>query len=740
MRTTMRAFVWSLVALALTASARSAGATEWRILGGAKTNGSITLPGEVDRIRIAAIEGMALTITVTGSNGFVPGIALKNDVAPLDIAPFAKGIGTSKVTISNFPITQNMVLALEVIGPGDNFGNYAVVTKRKFAKGVTSIKTVATPPQSFTAAQTFDALDDGRLGFTLAPVKGSPASIGAVRLIGPLGPVDIAAFVKAKGAKRTAKNIPLVDAGEYRLEFDNIGAAGSVSVALKVGAPKVAKKKLLEPVVVGSACGDGTGSCLQSADIAVDADVVDNGATVVLPLAATWRVLDPIKLRTASTIELQFPDPLLPTQLTTRTFPVVSIDRTATTFVVHLDRQIPRTEVSPFTALPLPPVKLRVPTGAMWNAADAAVVTEVLEFPVPANAGVPLPHFLLAWRPFTPASIDRFSSQIYSAGPAMTPAPALSDAARALEFSDLLASQVSAGMLTAGQKDALQFVFDNGSITGFDLTGIAGLDDFVTFQGSDLKAIAPSSALRGAVLACFGTPCREAVFAVLGRNEANAAFGSIVFGNTGAGEKVQAIQFNGVSNMLFDQTFCSGTPMAYLASRIAENALHQDATDSKVERVIANAAGALTLAHLLRAQPSIATTQDTFVRLENTDLLAFLNSGSATDRVGVFEAPQLVSPSQVFMRGDSGAEAIHSFDLWLRLQFPNLIEGSLGAANPTLAAYLSALTGQTVSGVEFDAGTVAFFEQNIQSALSSDVLLPVLTSLQLALPDEQSIP
>lgn len=729
-----------VVASSIGAFAPSARSTEWRIAAGARSNGSITLPGEVDRIRIAAIEGMSVSITITGSNGFTPGVALKNDVAPLDIAPFTKGIGTSKVTISNFPIPQNMILALEILGPGDTIGNYAVVTKRKIAKGVTSIKTTSTPPQGFTASQTFDGLDDGRLSFTLAPVKGSPASIGAVRLIGPLGPIDVTAFVKSKGAKRTAKNIPLPDSGEYRLEFDNVGAAGSIAVALKIGAPKVAKKKLLEPVVLGTACGDGTGSCLQSATIAYQADTDANGSTVVLPLATTWRVLDPAKLRSASTMELQFPDPLIPTQLRTRTFAVTSIDRTPTAFVVHLDRQIPSTAPSPFTALTLPPVKLRVPNGALWNGVDTSVVTETLDFPVPENAGVPLPHFLLAWRPFVPTAIDRFSSQIYSAGPAMTSAPALTDGARATEFSNLLAAQVAAGVLTSGQRDALQFVFDNGSITGFDATGIDGLDDFFTFAAADLKVIAPTSALRGAVLACYATPCREAIFAVLGRNEANAAFGSIVFGNTGAGEKVQAIQFNGVSNLLFDQTFCGGTPMAYLASRVAEKVLHQDTAESKIERVIANAAGALTLAHLLRVQPSIGATADAFVRLENTDLVAFMNSGSATNRVGVFAAPQLVTPPQVFMRGDAGAEVIDSFDTWLRLQFPGLFESSVGAANPTLSAYVSAITNQPVSNVEFEASTVDLIEQNIVSTLSAEGLLPVLTSLQLDLPDEPSIP
>ncbi|MBK6941867.1 MAG: hypothetical protein IPH13_16945 [Planctomycetes bacterium] len=729
-----------VVASSIGSFAPFARGTEWRIAAGARSNGSITLPSEVDRIRIAAIEGMSLSITITGSNGFAPGVALKNDVAPLDIAPFAKGIGTSKVTISNFPVAQNMILALEIIGPGDTVGDYAVVTKRKFAKGVTSLKSLLTPPQGFTASRTFDALDDARLSFTVAPVKGSPALIGAVRLIGPLGPIDVTAFVKPKGAKRTAKNIPLQDSGEYRLEFDNVGAAGSIAVAWKVAAPKVAKKKLLEPVVLGTACGDGTGSCLQSATIAFEADTSANGSTVVLPLASTWRVLDPAKLRSGSTIELQFPDPLVPTQLRTRTFAVTSIDRSATAFVVHLDRQIPSTAVSTFTALTLPPVKLRVQNGALWNSGDASVVTEVLEFPVPEAAGVPLPHFLLAWRPFVPTAVDRFSSQIYSAGPAMTSAAALTDGARATEFSNLLAAQVAVGVLTSGQRDALQFVFDNGSITGFDPTGIDGLDDFFTFAGADLKVIAPTSALRGAVLACYATPCREAIFAVLGRNEANAPFGSIVFGNTGAGEKVQAIQFNGVSNLLFDSTYCGGTPMAYLASRVAEKALHQDSVESKIERVVANAAGALTLAHLLRVQPSAAATADAFVRIENTDLLAFLNSGSATNRVGVMEAPQLVSPSQVFMRGDAGAEGIDSFDTWLRLQFSSLLEASVGATNPTLSAYVAAMTNQPVSNHEFDANTVDLIEQNIVSTLSAEGLLPVLTSLQLDLPDEPSIP
>lgn len=739
MRMTSRAFVFLAITSVAVVLAPLARATEWRIAGGARTNGSITLPGEVDRIRIAAIEGMSLTITVSGTNGFKPGVALKNDVAPLDIAPFAKGIGTSKVTISNFPIPQNMILALEIIGPGDSIGNYAVVTKRKFAKGVTSIKTLTTPPQNFAASQTFDALDDARLTFTLAPVKGSPALIGAVRLIGPLGPIDIAALVKSKGAKRSAKNVPLPDVGEYRLEFDNVGAAGSVALTLKIAAPKVAKKKLLEPIVLGSACGDGTGSCLQSAAIAFQADTGANGSTVVLPLANTWRVLDPIKLRTGSTIELQVPDPLAPTQLQTRTFGVTSIERTATAFVLELDRHVPRTDASPFTPLTLPAVELRVPTGALWSTSNTAVVTEVLDFPVPADAGVPLPEFFLAWRPFVPTVIDRFSSQLYSAGPAMAPAPTLSEIARAAEFTTLLGLQVDAGMLTSGQRDALQFVFDNGSITGFDATGIDGLDDFFTFASADLKVIAPSNALRGAILACYATPCREAIFAVLGRNEANAAFGSIVFGNTGVGEKVQAIQFNGVTNILFDQAFCGGTPVVYLASRIAEKVLHQDAVDSKVERVVANAMGALTLAQLLRAEPAAAATPDTMVRLENTDLLALLNSGSATNRVGVFAAPQLVVPSQVFMRADPGAEAIDSFDSWMRLLFPNLVEASAGIANPTLSAYVSAWTGQPLANVEFDGATIDVIEQNIVSSLSAEGLLPVLTSLQVVLPDEPSI-
>ncbi|MBL8768175.1 MAG: hypothetical protein JNL94_12445 [Planctomycetes bacterium] len=740
MHRSSRAFVLGIVVLSIGSVAPHARATEWRVAGGARTNGSIALPGEVDRIRITAIAGMSLSITVTGSNGFVPGVALKNDVAPLDIAPFAKGIGTPKVVISNFPIATNMVLALEIIGPGDTIGNYAVVTKRKFAKGVTSIKSMVTPPANFVATQTFDALDDARLTFTLAPVPGSPMSIGAVRLVGPLGPIDITAFVKSKGAKRSAKNIPLPDAGAYRVEFDNIGAAGSAAIALKVAPPKVGKKKLLEPVVVGTACGDGTGSCLQSAAIGFVADTTENGSTVVLPLATTWRVLDPVKLRSASSIEVQFPDPLVPTQLRTRTFAVTSIERTATAFVVQLERQIPSTAPSPFTALTLPPVKLRTPAGALWNAGDTSVVTEVLDFPVPADAGVPLPHFLLAWRPFVPTAIGRFSSQIYSAGPAMVSAAALSEVARAAEFTTLLANQVAAGALTSGQRDALQFVFDNGSITGFDATGIDGLDDFFTFAATDLKVIAPTAALRGAVLACYATPCREAIFAVLGRNEANAPYGSIVFGNTGAGEKVQAVPFNGVMNLLFDQTFCGGTPMPYLASRVAEKVLQQDASDSKIERVIANAAGGLTLAHLLRVQPAAASTLDAFVRLENTDLLAFMNSGSATNRVGVHEAPQLISPPQVFMRGDAGAEAIDSFDTWLRLQFPGLVETSVAASNPTLQAYVSALTGQAVSGVHFDATTVDLIEQNIVSTLSADGLLPVLTALQLDLPDEPSIP
>jgi hypothetical protein len=256
---------------------------------------------------------------------------------------------------------------------------------------------------------------------------------------------------------------------------------------------------------------------------------------------------------------------------------------------------------------------------AILTAMIAAALVGVLMSHAPAKAATA--QDTLKQPPFAPTDTSLFDPATYSDAPALQPASSgpTYEATLRQKLSDLLNQR-----------------FPNSS----DTVSKA----LTMFDSQSTKAIVPDPRLRAALVALKGTVGEPAINGVLN------SFSTVHFGTlpSNAIAQVQAPPpGSDLPQIVVNESF-QFEDFRLIAPVFAHEALHQDPTVSNKEELIANAIEGLVTGQFWLENPDLATSGTELARLENTELMARINTRDAEGNLRLLTSQGNIFPGGTF--------------------------------------------------------------------------------------------
>jgi hypothetical protein len=354
--------------------------------------------------------------------------------------------------------------------------------------------------------------------------------------------------------------------------------------------------------------------------------------------------------------------------------------------------------------------------GAINNASDGA---DIGEQNVRLPKGLNKERYTLASRAWSPTNLAFFSKEQYDAAPNLTATPNQPSAnATRTALTNFLNAKVTAGTITAGERDAALARFDDATVA----------------------SLVPSANLRAAIVSLVGTIAEDAIPSLLdGANDTAQPYTVIDFSNEVSASAPIAetkVNQNGRLRTLIKTSY-QGESFIALSATMAHESLHQDAVNSQNEEIFTNVVETLVWAQQLAIDPSPANDGTRLVTDLNANALAFLNSGKALfPRVGTLVAPH-IGTQNVFPNGDTPADGqgvYTSFENYVRRIYAARNFGGGDTPAPTLARLMAnAATGRSDnSNFNFSQNRIELFDNSQQIITDrSAVQLAAILKLQV---------
>lgn len=313
-------------------------------------------------------------------------------------------------------------------------------------------------------------------------------------------------------------------------------------------------------------------------------------------------------------------------------------------------------------------------------AMTAAALVAVMATYAPASAATATDT--LKQPPFAPTDTSLFDPGIYSDAPPMVPASdgPTDEATLRQNLSNLLNERFGSGSKQAKQ----------------------GLS---VFDAASTKRIVPDSRLRAALAALKGTAGEAGIAGVL-----DGTYGSVRFGVTQEGAIAQVSPPPPGSDNLeivFNQRY-QYEDFRLLASTMAHEPLHRDFTVSNKEELISNAMDALIYAQFVLESPDLATSGTELARLNNTELMARLNTRDAAGNLRLFTSQGNILPESDF------------FVPYFAALFEPLGNDTLG--NKILKGELAKVVGKVPKKVSFNDKTVLLLDSRQRVFTAAEVV------------------
>lgn len=361
--------------------------------------------------------------------------------------------------------------------------------------------------------------------------------------------------------------------------------------------------------------------------------------------------------------------------------------------------------------------------GAITNTSDGQSIGEQS---ARLPKGLNKERYTLACRVWTPTNLNFFNQQQFANAPATTPTPNQPSGTTVLnDLTDFLDAKIAAGQINATQKQA-------------------ALD---RYNDPTTQSIIPSANLRAAMVSLVGTAGEGAILSMLTAANASGSPFTVIDFSTEVSQSAPIAETKGNPatgrlRTLFKTQF-QGEPFQVLSVILAHEALHQDAVsgsttslpDSQNEEIFANTVETMIWAQQLLADPTLASRGTQLVTLENGQLLAMLNSGTALfPRVGLYDAP-LLGAQNVFNGGVAVSGGPYSsFENFIRRTYADRNIGGGDTVAPTLARTIQnvIIAANQTSNFNFSEQQIRLFDQ--QQIIISDkaaVQLAAILKLQV---------
>jgi hypothetical protein len=301
------------------------------------------------------------------------------------------------------------------------------------------------------------------------------------------------------------------------------------------------------------------------------------------------------------------------------------------------------------------------------------------------------PSEKLEQTPFQPTDVSLFDPAVYHDTPALVPArDADNDEAT-------LRSQLKA---------LLDERFGSGSAQVR-----WGLEKF---DAASTKAIVPHPRLRAALVSLKGTVGAPAIDGAL-----SGTYSTLDFGTPPAtGAVAQGVFQDGQdAQIVFNERF-RYEDFKLIAPILAHETLHRDPASTLKEELIANSIDALVYGQFLMETPSLATSGTELARIENTQLLARLNTRDASGKLRLVTSQGNIFPSGNFVPYFAA---------------PFEPPGDSTPGNAVLKAEVRNVVGSTVTlpkRVNFDDDTALLLDSK-QAVFTPERLIELATILKL---------
>ncbi|MEU4555474.1 hypothetical protein [Micromonospora violae] len=307
----------------------------------------------------------------------------------------------------------------------------------------------------------------------------------------------------------------------------------------------------------------------------------------------------------------------------------------------------------------------------------------------PRGGGKPCPaERVLAQPPFPPTNVDLFTPETYAQASPMVPAPPrrITEAQLRVQLAKALSPRAKRH-------------------PGVVARGLAVFDD------RKIKKIIPDPNLRAALASLVGGPSEVSVETIR-----SGVYTEVVFAKL-PGNNTAEVRPPG-PRILFNERFRFEN-FSLLGGVLAHETLHQDPAISAMEEYIGAALDSGYYGQVLLEQPKLGVSGTELTRMYNTRVLALLNTRDAKGRQSL-----TANPGNVFPGGKPLAN------------FRSLFPANLGPAtpgNPTLNAFLSAMTKTRQRNANFDQATADLLDVRLLWA-PPEGRLRVAKLLQLKLP------
>ncbi|MGN6727607.1 MAG: hypothetical protein ACTHLZ_16940 [Tepidisphaeraceae bacterium] len=378
--------------------------------------------------------------------------------------------------------------------------------------------------------------------------------------------------------------------------------------------------------------------------------------------------------------------------------------------------------------------RLFIYSGAITNTKNVPLVydgttsTNTITFAQGQNK----PRYTLSNRAFKPTDLGYVSNSVFSGAPTPTVVSTVpSSNTVAAQLSAFLDKKVAAGTITAAQK--------NSAIN--------------TYNSATAIGIIPDANLRAALVSLTGTVAASAIDTYLGKaNVTGKSWAIVTFDSSiSASAPTAETKLNSSSRLqTIVRPTLGGESFVQLSAILAREAMHQQSVavnpstgsldDSLEAEVVDNTVAMTVYAQQLLADPTTAGNGTTLSTYLNTQMVAFLNSGSALFPYGGINAAPLLTSGNtrtgsVFLGsvsdpgGFGNTTPVTSFADFVRRDFihrgstPN---GFSLATSPYAQTVLANITGKKAS-------LLTKFNQNVDTYLdTSNTIITDVVSIKMA--------
>jgi hypothetical protein len=349
--------------------------------------------------------------------------------------------------------------------------------------------------------------------------------------------------------------------------------------------------------------------------------------------------------------------------------------------------------------------------GSLTNQSDGSAVAEQI---VRSPRGQNKERFTLASRAFRPTNIDLLSTALYpSASAPIDASSAIPEATVTADLTAFLNAKVTKGLITAAERDE-------------------ALD---TYDDATNRQRVPDHNLRAALVSLTGTIAESAITTYLtGDNLSGSPYTILAFQTTTDNAVIAETQVlpNGRLRMRIKPGF-QGEHFAALSAIVAHEAVHQDATFTIQEEVIANLFQDVVYAQQLDVDESIASEGTALVKLLNTQQLALLNSGRGLfPIVGTLQGPILHAENGVFPGGKNipGGDYVSYTDYLTRQYAARGGTSGTSPGNGTLEDYFDNFVTSNPAG-DFGDTLITTLDTNLFPVLTNPMAVRIAGILDL---------